>query len=43
MMYDKEVIFEILRMSETQFVYMFRLPLSMIQSSCVALSSLTTK
>ena len=43
MMYDKEVIFEILRMSDSQFVYMFRLPLSMIQSSCVALSSLTTK
>ena len=43
MMYDKEVIFEIIRMSDSQFVYMFRLPLSMIQSSCVALSSLTTK
>jgi hypothetical protein len=43
MMYDKEVIFENIRMSETQFIYMFRLPLSMVQSACVALSSLTTK
>ena len=43
MMYDKEVIFEIIRMSDTQFVYMFRLPLSKVQSACVALTSLTTK
>ena len=43
MMYNEEDIFEILRMSDTQFIYMFRLPLSKVQSACVALSSLTTK